>query len=385
LAEHGNATVKKLIFLFISTLAFKTLAYPEMVRHGYMNCTACHTSVVGGQMLNAYGRSLSRELLSQKSLFGKPSAEGDEKFLNGLIETPDWLELGGDIRLLQTFTESKVASKGRFMIMQVELNSLARISDQVSSFFSIGRLEPRKEDPIAKDFVYFPRWGIDWRLSPSDQTEQMNLRVGRFMPAYGIQFAEHVFVTRTLLDFGPGQERFAGELSWLNDQTSVIATLITGQASGNQNKFEQGGVLQASTAVGEKSKVGLNYYHTRREINDSRYDRIIFGGFAYMGFSKDWYGLLEVDQPKGADQKLGLVETFKLGNEISQGLHIFVTHEFANLNVDQADPKYEAYGVGSQWFPRPHWDLYGAYRKERNTGAGNDFQDVLWLIGHYYL
>jgi hypothetical protein len=373
------------VALIVLLLSSRVWAFPEMVRHGYVNCTACHTSLVGGNMLNPYGRSLSREILSQKMFFGQAAGEGDEQYLHGLIETPKWLDVGGDIRLLQTFVESQQASKGRFLIMQVEMDFVARASDLISTFFSLGRLEPRKEDPTAKDFVYSPRWGGDLRLSPQDQPEQTNFRVGRFMPAYGINFAEHVFVTRTLLDFGPGQERFAAELSWVDDQSSVIGTLIGGQASGNQSKYEVGGIIQFARAVGEKSKVGINYYKTKRRENDVDFNRSILGGFAYMGFTKDWYGLFEVDQPRGADEKNGLVEAFKLGHEVFQGLHIFATHEFANLNTEQADPKFEAYGIGAEWFPKPHFDFYGAYRKEKNSGLSADFQDVVWLIGHYYL
>ena len=39
-------------------------AFPEMVRHGYANCITCHISPDGGGVLTAYGRSLSREVLS---------------------------------------------------------------------------------------------------------------------------------------------------------------------------------------------------------------------------------------------------------------------------------------------------------------------------------
>jgi hypothetical protein len=367
---------------FASELAY---GFPEMVRHGYMSCTACHTSVVGGNMLNPYGRSLSQELLSQKSLFGKKSSEGDAQILGGAIEPLKWWQIGGDIRLLQTLTESKESSKARFLIMQVELEAMAQIKNGVNVFSSLGRIEPKQQDATARDFLYVPRWGIDSKLTSPEEQIQMGFRVGRFMPAFGINFAEHVFATRSFLEFGPGQERFAGEFSWANDRTSLVATVIAGQASGNQNKFEQGGILQVSTALGEKSKVGVNYYRTKRNDNSVQYDRMIYGGFAYLSFAKDWYALFEADVPKGVEDKSGFVETTKLGKEVFQGLQVFATHEFANLDSDQAHPRYEAYGLGAEWFPQAHWDLYSAYRMERNTALSNEFQNVLWLLGHYYL
>lgn len=336
-------------------------------------------------MLNAYGRSLSRELLSQKSLFGKQSSENDEQFAMGLADLPSWLEMGGNIRLLQTFVESKQASKGRFLIMQVDLDFLFHISKKIKSFISLGRIESSKPEATVKDFAYIPRWGFDFSLSPEDQVDQWGFRLGRFLPAYGIYFSEHTFVTRSLLEFGPGQERYAGELSLVNDQYTVLATGIWGQASGLTNKFEQGGVLQVMRAVGEKSKLGLNYYQTERELGELKYTRKIYGAVAYMGFTSECYGLLEVNQPFGSDEKAGLMDVFKLGYEIFQGFQIFATQEYANLNTEKSDPKFEAYGIGAQWFPRTHWDLYGVYRREKNTALDKDYQDVVWLIGHFYL
>ena len=140
-----------------------------------------------------------------------------------------------------------------------------------------------------------------------------------------------------------------------------------------------------ASALGEKSKVGLNYYQTRRDDGSGPYTRRMMGGFAQLGFTKQWYGLLEADRPQGADQKWGLVETMKLGYEIQQGLHLVAMQEFANLNTENANPKRDAWGIGSEWFPRPHWDLYAVYRRERDTSVSNDFQDVVWLIGHFYL
>ena len=65
-----------LILTFVSGAA---QAFPDMIRHGYTNCTACHVSPSGGGVLNAYGRSLSKELISTWS--GK-NEEGLLHFIN---------------------------------------------------------------------------------------------------------------------------------------------------------------------------------------------------------------------------------------------------------------------------------------------------------------
>lgn len=376
----------RFLILFALLGSTEAWAFPEMVRHGYTQCITCHTSHVGGNLLTEYGRSLSRELLSQPTLAGKESAEGDEQFMYGLVAPPKWLTLGGDIRTLQLFVESKDASRGRFFIMQVDLDASVQLGERWRAFASIGRIEARETDAVAEDFVGSPRHGVEYLFTHPEAENRVTLRVGRFMPAYGILFPEHTFVTRTLLDFGPGQERYAAELAWNNEKTSVIATGIGARLEGKDTEDETGGILQVAHGVGEGSKVGVNYYNSRREdLAGAKFTREIYGAFAHIGFTKQWYALLDVNRPKSSTEKWGLVETMKLGYEVHQGWHIVGVQEFANLDSEKSNPKFEAYGIGTQWFPRPHWDFYGLYRKERNTAAGNDFSDVVWLIGHFYL
>lgn len=368
----------RIFFLFLASLvSYQAFAFPEMVRHGYTQCTACHASPTGGGLLNEYGRSLSSEILSQKSLFGNSAREGDEKFLNGLASLPEGYLFGGDIRLLQVFVENKSASRGRFIIMQLALDFSVQMKSWARFFVSVGRQESRKPEPVASDFIYSPQAGLEFLLSPEDALYRTTLRAGKFMPAYGILFQEHSLVTRKNLDFQPGQERLAAELSWSNENYSVIATGIAGQTSFNVNIPEKGAALQLSTSVGNSSKFGLNYYETDRKK--------VYGLFSHISFSEKIYGLLEVDQPIAKNQDKGLIEVFKLGYELHQGLHFVGIQEFANLNVQESNPKFEAFSIGTQWFPRVHWDLYGLIRKERNTLNGDDFEDQAWLIGHYYL
>lgn len=377
-----------MIRFFASALLFFTVraqAFPEMIRHGYVNCTVCHTSLVGGNLLTPYGRSLSRELLSQNSFFGSVPSDTAGHFLHGSVETPEWLLAGGDVRVLQSFVESNQASKGRFLIMQVDLDFSAQVQDWLRVFFSMGRIEPRVDGATAKDYVTSPRHGIEFTLNPAAEDDRVTLRLGRFSPAYGILFAEHTFATRTFLDFGPGQERNAAELAWTHDMTSVIATGILSQASGNQNKKESGGILQVATGFGEFAKFGANYYESTRDDGTGAWKRRMYGAYGLVGFTHDWYALLDINRVQAPTGTWGLVETLKVGHELWQGFHLFAVHEFANLNTDTPDPKFEAYSLGTEWYPLPHWELYGLFRKERNSAVSNNYQDVVWLIGHYYL
>src|SRR3954466_10080680 len=81
-------------------------ALPTMIRLGYTNCAACHISPQGGNLLNAYGRSIDQA----QSLRG-----GEYQPLqNPFVETLDW---GGritqDVRvILQEQANSTTGQKG---------------------------------------------------------------------------------------------------------------------------------------------------------------------------------------------------------------------------------------------------------------------------------
>ena len=50
--------------LFVLLSSGRAQAYPWMIKHGYTNCATCHADPSGGELLTAYGRVLSEEVLS---------------------------------------------------------------------------------------------------------------------------------------------------------------------------------------------------------------------------------------------------------------------------------------------------------------------------------
>ena len=94
-------------------------AFPENVRHGYFNCTACHVSPSGGGVLTPYGRALSAELMST---WGTPKTAGfffsdneDEK------RNPPWFRANIFLRGVQTWRSSSAVEKAQFIPMQADI------------------------------------------------------------------------------------------------------------------------------------------------------------------------------------------------------------------------------------------------------------------------
>jgi len=52
-----------LVALFVSLYPSRAHAYTWMIKHGYASCPVCHADPSGGELLTAYGRVQSDELL----------------------------------------------------------------------------------------------------------------------------------------------------------------------------------------------------------------------------------------------------------------------------------------------------------------------------------
>lgn len=356
-------------------------AYPEMIRHGYVNCSACHTTHQGGDMLSLYGRELSKELFSRNdSIFKSPSAE--KKYWE--IESPEWLRVGANIRLLQTLTENSQASKGRFMFMQVDVDTLWKIAEKVQAYVSVGRFEPSKPDAEWRDFIYMPRAWVQYQDAWRGGAETGSVRVGRFYPVYGINIAEHTYVTRRYLDFNPGQERVSAELAWNNENYQIVATGIAQRARFDQYDGEKGYVLQVSKVFGPRAKAGLNIYRSTVTQGGREEDKAFEGVFALIGWSTEFSTLFQADKIYYPGGKTGFVDLSKFSYEYTQGVQLFITQEYYNADTEKTDPHVESYGVGVQYFPFPNFDFFTTYKKTKDSSQLDEYQDVVWLIAHIY-
>ncbi|MGZ6125062.1 MAG: hypothetical protein ACXWLR_08885, partial [Myxococcales bacterium] len=85
-----------LILLAAALFPAAASAYPEMIRHGYTQCAACHTDPSGGTLLTDYGRAQSELLLSTRwGAADEAEPTAASKFLLGAVSTPASVTLGG--------------------------------------------------------------------------------------------------------------------------------------------------------------------------------------------------------------------------------------------------------------------------------------------------
>lgn len=366
-------------YILFSLLNFMTLsvyAYPEMVRLGYVNCTTCHTSQNGGDFLTEYGEAVSDEILNSNL-----KTDSNNRFN---LQKPEWLKLGGHSRFLQSFTENSKSSKARFLIMQVELDSLIKVNQNLVGSISVARFEPSFSEAEWKDFIYSPHMWIKYLFNPDQNENSLSLKVGRFFPSYGINTVEHTFVNRRYLEFNPGQERLTAELNYSNQYFQLSASALSKKYLFKKEFDETAYIFQFSQFIGHSSKIGFNYYQSKFIDNNLEVTKKYSGLFALIGWNKEFSTLLQVDQIEFENSQKSLLNFLKLGYEYKKGFQLFLTQEYYNPNIKITDPHTESYGLGFQYFPFEHFDFLLTVKHHKDTQVLNEYQNMLWLITHLY-
>lgn len=353
-------------------------AFPEMVRHGYIHCTTCHVSPSGGGLMTPYGRSLSKELLSRWSY------EGEENLLHGAIKNENilnWVNgvrevgfnVGGDIRYLQLYRNSRFVEEGKFITMQRDMEVAFRFYN-ISIVSTAGVIEKNDKDEFDSRRAY-----VLYQAN-----ENISLRAGRFIPIYGLMIPDHNVATRQGLGFNQGSERNSAELNYIQDQWSATATFSQTPDSYDSSVREKAGALQLNYAIADKYKVGVSHWRGQFENED----REIYGIHGILGFTHDWYLLSEIDyqvqRPDAASARRGIFYFQKLGYEFTRGLHAIAQLEGSQSDFESNTTKTFSYGLGLTFFPRPHFDLQSLVTRTKVQAIDDQEMTVAYLMGHYY-
>ncbi len=353
------------VFLVLSIfLSSQAWAFPELVRRGYANCVTCHVSPSGGGLLTAYGRAVTSEVLTMR---GSPE---ESKFLYGAFNTPEWFQAGGDFRALETYTNFNGASNLKTIFpMQADLEASA----------TVGK------------FTFAATGGVDYDFNPISRshyvlyhpTDELYFRAGKFMPAYGINTEDHAIAIKRGIGKDQSTETYNVEASYIAENFDAFITGILGRPDTPSLGAESGVALSSSVFFSERFKVGASYYYGYRDIEN----RHVVGPFAILGLSPHMFILAEIDYQilsvGGSSTQTGLVDDIRFDVEVVQGLHFYLTQEYSQLNTSTSFS--DAYGIGAQFFPRPHIELNTLYQKQRIGGSNTPFGDFYWLLAHYYL
>ncbi len=375
----------KLVFILTLLASSSLWAFPEMIKHGYVNCTACHVSPSGGGVLNPYGRNLSAELISTWA------NKGEEGILHGKVDTSsvdEWLAIGGDYRGVQVHTDYTQKSTGvnkvdgRWINMQIglELGIIQPKWAVVGFFGQYNFTEPSHMNEVQTYMNRF--YGL---YKPTDE---LTLKVGRFQPNFGINLPDHNLSTRSRLGVGTFssrggiEDKNTAEIFWLGDEYnfSVAGYRIRDEFTDLSDK---GFVYTGSKIFAERLKVGLQGLREKNDTNEKR----IFGLTGHLGWNEKWSTLTEYDRitnkPDGGSETKGVAFIQRTGYEAFKGIQVLVLNDYYQTNIENGATKLYRYRPGLIWYPRPHFDFQFFATKEQRSALSEE-GTYAWLMTHYY-
>jgi hypothetical protein len=353
-------------------------AEPRFLSKQYTRCTACHVSPTGGALLSAYGRALSHRELSTT---GAPAAAGDvepkpgeESFLwNALGEALGPVQMGVNLRPSHLRYDFAGFSSDRNLLMTADVQAAVRVSDWVL-FGQIGR--ELEEDGFTLDSSeYWAGWQPE---------EGVGFRGGRFLPAYGVRFADHTSYNRSFLGLAQYDQMLGVEVSHSRGRylTQVAAG---GRAEplfddDGREAFMATGRVQADLGA-RTTLVGSALVRGESDVEPRHGAAGVAVGYAPTSRLTTW---TQVDGVfREGTGSTSYVLTNETSFEVYRGIWAVVTPQ-ARVGGGAAVPDVLRFGVGGVFLPRTHFNVNVHYYRDRNRTSAITTQ-ILLLQLHLYL
>lgn len=298
--------MKKLFLLsiVIISLSNRAFAFAENATHGYPNCMSCHVAPSGGGLLNDYGRSLSKELMSTWGW------KNSEQPLFGAMKNTANTKFGGDFRAIQTYYESDQVKQGKQFVMQKNVE----IGVQYSKLWfvaTLGTQEGPKEIPTKGKFLS-ERHYLLWNVS-----DDSKIKVGKFRLNFGLNDPNHTRVTKQPLGFGPNSESYIMEFSHFTEDGELFISSDLGRIDLPKSKNVEKSISSSySRYISEKAKIGASILLGESELKR----RSLTGTNGVIGFFDKNIIKYEVDLERSSFSSTTNKSQYQLAGNISWGV-----------------------------------------------------------------
>ena len=358
------------------------LAEPTFLSKQYPRCTACHYSSSGGGLLTPYGRSLSREEIStfgRQGAGGAPAAgatAGEEGFLFGALSSESPLQLGLDVR--PSHVDVDVPGRNvptRNFLMNLDLQAAWR-RDRWTAYGTAGRA-PRAG---GGELVSYEHW-VAYQV-----TDTVSVRGGRFLPAYGVRFADHTSFTRERLELAQDDQVYGIEMDVSTDRTLLQMSAGPGRAESLLDGDGRGAFTSSARFqldVGPRMAVAASaLYRGASDVAPRSTGTGLSFGYAPASWLTTW---THADVQFQRLQASGRAHIFanQTSVEAFRGVWLRVSPQ---LRWTDTDPRGEVRRMvyGLDFYPRTHWHVNLSYYRDRLPAVSRRTQTVLAQL-HLYL
>ncbi|MEO5768075.1 MAG: hypothetical protein ABIS92_06955 [Polyangia bacterium] len=364
-------------------------AYPQFqFSSGTARCAQCHYSPAGYGLLTSWGRDESGDTISRG---------GDGAFLHGAWTPPDWLALGGDVRLAGLRNDVGGARGPEYagFPMQAELYGRAAFGDSGISLYVAGgvRGATRASEtgalihstvPISREHY------LMWKPSATGAYA----RLGRFYAPYGLRMAEHVYYVRRYTGFNLYEETYNLSGGYVDEDWEVHATAFTKPPEGFPAALQSVGVRgQGGALYGEKRFAAMAAVGLQARVVVNSEQRVSQGG----AVGKVWVeqakmlvmGELDLQRHDvaGGVAYNQLVSFAGLTFFPIKGLMAGIAAERYQEDMRLATTARNAFDLQLNLFPWAHCEVFllGRYQMSGGGSKDGDPGSLAMIQLHYYL
>ncbi len=261
-----------LISLALLMASARADAYPYFqLTTGSSQCSQCHIGPAGGGLLTEWG---------QEELGDTIANGGDGRFLHGALTTPEWLQLGGDLRLAALANDVGSSGGTEVAVFPMQLDLVLHVASGAWSVVGVvgarGRVRsgapattdhPASEVPSTSlsSYLISREHYVMWRRDAAGPY----LRAGRFAAPYGLRLADHTAYVRRYLGFNLLEETYNLGGGWSGDDWELHATAFAPDRLQGAARQELGAAVmfeQQATQnliVGASTRAGFSSHVTR--------------------------------------------------------------------------------------------------------------------------
>jgi hypothetical protein len=360
-------------------LASSATAEPKFLSKQYTRCTTCHVSPTGGGLLSAYGRSLSHRELSTTGapmpahgdMEPKP---GEESFLWGALgESLGPLQLGVELRPSRLHYSFLGTSTDRNLLMNADVHASFKAKDWLF-YGQLGR--ELEQDGFTLDSSEY------W--AGYQPAEGLGFRAGRYLPAYGVRFADHTSYNRSFLGLAQYDQIYGLEVSHTRGRYLTQVSVGPGRAESvidddGRSAFTATGRFQVD--LGSRTTMAASgLYRGESDVEPRLGSAGLAFGVAPTSRLTTW------TQVDGQFREGASATSYVLVNETSlevyRGIWLTVTPQ-ARLGGGAVSDLLRL-GVGTVILPRTHFNVNVNYYRDRNRTSHITTQIFLAQL-HLYL
>ena len=362
--------------LLLAALAAPLGAEPIFLSRQYAHCTNCHYSPTGGGLLTPYGRSLSREELSSfgKSPGATPSGREQQFLFGALKDLTGPVSLGIELRPAHLHFDYGDTSAKLDLFMNADVSAAFRTGGW--TFYGEFGRQPRQSGTLVESFEHWISY---------DGAQGFGVRVGRFLPAYGVRFPDHTTFTRAPLGFDEYDQVYAVEGSYRSDRQLIQVSVGPGRAEDVTDSDKRAitasaryqfdltprTVVVASGIVRDSSNVAPSGGATG----------LAFGFVPVRRLTVWTEGDVQFRSGEFKDHYYtGLVHA---AYEVVRGLWLEVFPQIATAYGDSSAGTTRL-GAGLNWLPRTHWNVLVNYYDDRDRQSDRHTKTLLLQL-HLYL